>query len=131
MSSTPTPNHIRIYRDNDGKHITLDGHELLLAEDGILIDGAENPNEITKMHLTLFAPTITIDSEVESVSHPTGDENLRFRLVMTTDEIRALHPDARGIDSAGHSVSRLHPHEVTFPAVILDPEPEPSRTTAA
>jgi hypothetical protein len=81
MSSTPTPNHIRIYRDNDGKHITLDGHELLLAEDGILIDGAENPNEITKMHLTLFAPTITIDSEVESVSHPTGDENLRFRLV--------------------------------------------------
>lgn len=65
MSSTPTPNHIRIYRDHDGKHATLDGHGLLLAEDGILIDGAENPNEITKVHLTLIGPKATIDSELE------------------------------------------------------------------
>lgn len=65
MSSTPTPNHIRIYRDNHGKHVTLDGHELLLAEDGIFIDGAENPNEITKVNLALIAPKVTIDSELE------------------------------------------------------------------
>lgn len=65
MSSTPTPNHIRIYRDNDGKHVTLDGHELLLTEDGILIDGAEDTNEITKVHLTLIGPKVTIYSELE------------------------------------------------------------------
>ncbi|WP_312811084.1 hypothetical protein [Corynebacterium variabile] len=65
MSRTPAPNHIHIYRDHDGKHVTLDGHELLLAEDGILIDGAENPNEITRVHLTLIGPKVTIDSELE------------------------------------------------------------------
>lgn len=63
MSSTPTPNHIRIYRDNDGKHVTLDGHELLI--EGISIDGVENPNELTKVHLTLIGPKVTIDSELE------------------------------------------------------------------
>lgn len=65
MSRTPTPNHIRIYRDDAGKHVTLDGHELLLAEDGIFIDGVENPNEITRVYLTLIAPKVTIDSELE------------------------------------------------------------------
>ena len=63
MSSTPTPNHIRIYRDDAGKHVTLDGHELLLDE--ISIEGIENPHEITRVHLTLIAPKVTIDSEVE------------------------------------------------------------------
>lgn len=65
MSRTPTPNHIRIYRDHYGKHVTLDGHELLLTEDGIFIDGVENPNEITRVQITLIAPKVTIDSELE------------------------------------------------------------------
>lgn len=64
MSRTPTPNHIHIYRDDAGKHITLDGHELLLAEDGIFIDGVENPHEITRVQITLIAPKVTIDSEL-------------------------------------------------------------------
>lgn len=50
---------------DDAKHITLDGHELLLAEDGIFIDGLESPNEITRVQITLIAPKATIDSEVE------------------------------------------------------------------
>lgn len=65
MSRTPAPNHIRIFRDSGGKHVTLDGHELLLAEDSISIDGVENPNEITRVHLTLIGPKVTIDSELE------------------------------------------------------------------
>lgn len=65
MRHTTTPNHIHIYRDDAGKHVTLDGHELLLAEDGILIDGAESPNEITRVHLTLIGPKVTVDSELD------------------------------------------------------------------
>lgn len=62
---THTPNHVRIYRDAAGKHITLDGYELLLAEDGIFIDGAESYDEITKVQLTLLAPKVTIESELQ------------------------------------------------------------------
>lgn len=62
---THTPNHVRIYRDAAGKHITLDGHELLLADDGIFIDGAESYDEITKVQLTLLAPKVTIESELQ------------------------------------------------------------------
>lgn len=61
-----TPNHLHIYRDRRGKHITLDGHELLLdGEDPLLITGVENQEEITRVMLTLLAPKITIDPETE------------------------------------------------------------------
>ena len=62
----PAPNHLHIYRDRRGKHITLDGHELLLdGEDPLLITGVENQEEITRVMLTLLAPKITIDPETE------------------------------------------------------------------
>lgn len=60
------PNHLHIYRDRRGKHITLDGQDLLLdGEDPMLITGMENPAEVTRVMLTLLAPKITIDSEIE------------------------------------------------------------------
>lgn len=62
---TTPPNHIRIYRDRAGKHVTLDGHELLLDNDnGIFIDGADNPNDVTKVHLTLTCPKVTVESDL-------------------------------------------------------------------
>ena len=62
---THMPNHVRIWRDDAGKHISIDGHELLLAEDGIFMDGAESYDEITKVQLTLLAPKVTIESELQ------------------------------------------------------------------
>lgn len=62
------PNHFRIYRDARGKHVTLDGHELLIAEDSLFIDGAESPNEVTKVSMTLLCPKITIESDVEDMA---------------------------------------------------------------
>lgn len=59
------PNHLRIYRDAKGKHVTLDGHELLIAEDSLFIDGAEMPDEVTKVSMTLLFPKVTIESDVE------------------------------------------------------------------
>ena len=65
MSNT-APNHLHIYRDRRGKHITLDGHELLLdRDDPMLITGMENQDEVTRVMLTLLAPKITIDPETE------------------------------------------------------------------
>lgn len=61
-----TPNHLHIYRDRRGKHITLDGQDILLdGEDPMLITGMENPAEVTRVMLTLLAPKITVDSEIE------------------------------------------------------------------
>ena len=61
-----TPNHLHIYRDRRGKHITLDGQDLLLdGEDPMLITGMENQDEVTRVMLTLLAPKITVDSEIE------------------------------------------------------------------
>lgn len=61
-----TPNHLHIYRDRRGKHITLDGQDLLLdRDDPMLITGMENQDEVTRVMLTLLAPKITVYSEIE------------------------------------------------------------------
>lgn len=61
----PAPNHLRIYRDHCGKHAQLDGRELLLdGSDGLLITGAENPDEVTRVMITLLSPKVTIESEL-------------------------------------------------------------------
>lgn len=83
-----TPNHLHIYRDRRGKHITLDGQDLLLdGEDPMLITGMENPDEVTRVMLTLLAPKITVDSEIEDrepepatveAPAPTLAEDLRY-----------------------------------------------------
>lgn len=70
MTDQPTPNHLRIYRDRKGKHVTLDGHRLMLATDGLFIDGAENPEEVTRVQLTLICPTVTIESEAYDAPPP-------------------------------------------------------------
>lgn len=54
--TTPDPNHVHIDRNK----VLLDGHELLLKEDGILITGYDSPNELIEVHLTLVAPRVTM-----------------------------------------------------------------------
>ena len=81
-----TPNHLHIYRDRRGKHITLDGHDLLLdRDDPMLITGMENQDEVTRVMLTLLTPRITVDSEIEDQEPPVGG-----RIIPGPDELDKL-----------------------------------------
>ncbi|HAF72535.1 MAG TPA: hypothetical protein DCL06_06270 [Corynebacterium variabile] len=95
----PAPNHLRIYRDKHGKHATLDGHELLVdGDDGLLITGAENQDEITRVMITLLSPKVTIESELTDQEpelkmdmHPmTADYEEVVRLRAETQRLTAL-----------------------------------------
>jgi len=56
-SSAPQPNHLIIGREG----ITLDGVQLLVEAGGVDITGYDSgPNDMTRVHLTLLAPKVTI-----------------------------------------------------------------------
>ena len=139
-----TPNHLHIYRDRRGKHITLDGQDLLLdGEDPMLITGMENPAEVTRVMLTLLAPKITVDSEIEDrepgpatvdAPEPTLAEELRDTArwwlegaptwEQCCDRFESLAARAEQIeqerDDASAEVERITAEHVTDPSPTLN-----------
>ena len=108
-----TPNHLHIYRDRRGKHITLDGQDLLLdGEDPMLITGMENPAEVTRVMLTLLAPKITVDSEIEDREpEPATVDAPEPTLAEQIEQER---------DQALAEVERLTAERVTDPSLTLN-----------